>query len=132
MKNFIIVLSVISFMCSCQKEKYDESDLVGTWQLDWHRCDNYHVSSANTLSFAITDSTENVSTLEEYLNDSLHVRTFHFTFPDNETLIIDSIYDTDDSTSWLGSHKIFNFTSGSFQLERETPQCEREKFQFKK
>ena len=128
---FLIVVLTLTLM-SCEEEVYDQEDLVGTWQLDWKRCENFHVSAPGSLTFSITDSTENEGVLEEYIQDSLYIRKFHFTFETNESLVIDSIYDTDDTISWLGSHTILDFSSGRFQLERENMQCEGEQFQFVK
>ena len=119
-------------MISCEKEVFEDQDFVGTWDIDWKRCDNFHNSFFGNITFNMTDSTENVGSVLEMRADTAFTFFFHFSFINQEQLVIDSLYDPQLSSEWLGTHQITELQSGSFLLERANKSCDNELFKFKK
>lgn len=131
MKVFVLVF--ISLFCfSCEKTEFETDDFLGTWNFEWQRCENFHLSEFGSINFTMTDSTENVGTVQEMNADTIRTVIFHFSFIGTEKLLIDSLYDPVLGIDWLGTHEITELQAGSFLLERENKSCNNELFKLVK
>jgi hypothetical protein len=127
-----LLLTLSLSIGSCEKDVFETEDFNGTWRVEWIRCDNFHNKVFGEMSFIVTDTTENKGVIKETLADTVNTMSFHFKFVSNEELLIDTLYDYDSTSHWLGTHVISELQENSFLLERVTKACEREQFKFVK
>jgi len=120
------------FLGSCEKDIFETEDFNGTWRVEWIRCDNYHNKVVGEMSFSVTDSTESKGVIKETVGGVANTMDFHFEFISNEELLIDTLYNYDTTSHWLGTHVISELQENSFLLERGSKSCERELFKFVK
>lgn len=132
MRVFLVVL-LSFFLFSCEKDEFETEDFVGVWRAEWYRCGNFHNSINSSITFEMTDSTDNIGWITENKVDTTFTVFFHFSFIENEKLLIDSMHNAVDSSSlWLGIHVISELEENSFLLEREGKECEGEQYKFVK
>lgn len=132
MIRLTLFFSVLLLFTSCEQDVFETEDFNGTWTMDWIRCDNFHNKVVGEISFTMTDSTENIGIISETLADTTNEMSFHFEFISNEELLIDTLYDYDVASHWLGTHAISELEEGSFLLERGSKACEEELYKFVK
>ena len=130
--RLIFTFLIVFLLASCEKDVFETEGFNGTWKVDWIRCDNFHNKVFGEISFTVTDSTENKGVIKETLADTINEMIFHFEFISNEELLIDTLYDYDTTSHWLGIHTISELQEKSFLLERGAKACEREQFKFVK
>ncbi len=128
--RFFSFCLVLAFFWSCTKEGLEIEDFDGTWKVDWIRCDNFHTKAVGQISFTINDSTNRTGIIQETIDSVTSEISFHFEFLSTKELLIDTLYDFDGVSDWLGLHAISEFQERSFFLERNTENCEGEKFKF--
>ncbi|MFT6715653.1 MAG: hypothetical protein ACJA0Q_000280 [Saprospiraceae bacterium] len=127
-----LLLPVLLSLLSCEKDVFETEDFNGTWTVSWIRCDNFHNKVFGEISFTVTDSTENKGIIKETLADTVNTMEFHFEFINNEQLLIDTLYNYDTTSHWLGKHTISELQEKSFLLERGSKPCEGELIKFVK